>query len=280
VPVKLVQDVTHSKMTYMLGVNYKIHPDTSLYGRVATGYRPGGPSGLPPGLIVNGQPSFEPDQLTSYELGFKSAFFGGKASIETALFTTDWQKIQLMASAPAKPPQTFIALSYGTNGGSARSNGAEATLLLSPTRQLTLRANTAYTDSRLTSAAPAVGGVDGDAMPYVPKWSSSVGAEYRFALGTAQGWLGGTLSRFGKRSSDYSQMKPVALPGYTTLTVNGGADIGNARISLYGKNLTNARGINFAGPIGDQSPLNPSGNPYTAAIIQPRTIGIDLSYRF
>ena len=280
VPVKLVQDVTHSKMTYMLGTNYKLNPDTALYARVATGYRPGGPSGLPPGLLADGKASFEPDTLTSYEMGYKSAFLDGKASIETALFTTNWQNIQLMASAPAKPPQTYIALSYGTNGGSARSNGAEATVLLFPTSHLTLRANAAYTDSHLTSAAPSVGGLSGDAMPYVPKWSSAVGAEYRFALGSNPAWLGATLSRFGKRTSDYSQMKPVALPGYTTLTLNAGADLGKVRISLYGKNLTNARGINFAGPIGDQSPLNPSGNPYTAAVIQPRTIGIDLSYRF
>jgi iron complex outermembrane receptor protein len=279
-PVKLVQDADHSKMTYMLGANYKIHPDTSLYGRVATGYRPGGPSGLPPGLVANGKPSFEPDTLTSYEIGFKSAFLGGKASIETALFTTDWKDIQLMASAPAAPPQTYIALSYGTNGGTARSNGAEATVLLFPSSHLTLRANTAYTDTHLTSAAPAVGGLSGDAMPYVPKWSSSVGAEYRFALGSAQAWVGSTLSHFGKRTSDYSQMKPLDLPAYTTLTLNAGVDISRVRVSLYGKNLTNARGINFAGPIGDQSPMNPSGNPYTAAVIQPRTIGIDLSYRF
>jgi outer membrane receptor protein involved in Fe transport len=279
-PIKLVQDVDHSKMTYMLGANYKIQPETSLYGRVATGYRPGGPSGLAPGLLPNGKASFEPDELTSYELGYKSAFLGGKASIEAALFSTDWQNIQLMASAPPKPPQTYIALNYGTNGGSARSNGAEATVLLFPTSHLTLRANAAYTDTRLTSAAPAVGGLDGDAMPYVPKWSSSIGAEYRFALGAAQGWVGGTLSNFGKRTSNYSQMKPVALPAYTTLTLNGGVDFRSVRVGLYGKNLTNARGINFAGPIGDQSALNPSGNPYTAAVIQPRTIGVDLSYRF
>ncbi|MES3021574.1 MAG: TonB-dependent receptor [Pseudomonadota bacterium] len=279
-PIKLVQDVDHSKMTYMLGTNYKIHPDTSLYGRVATGYRPGGPSGLAPGLLPDGKASFEPDELTSYEIGFKSAFLGGKASIEAALFSTDWQNIQLMASAPAKPPQTYIALNYGTNGGSARSNGAEATVLLFPTSQLTLRANAAYTDTRLTSAAPAVGGLSGDAMPYVPKWSSSAGAEYRFALGAAQAWLGGTLSNFGKRSSNYSGQRPQALPAYTTLTLNAGLDIKQVRVALYGKNLTNARGINFAGPIGSPSALNPSGNPYTAAVIQPRTIGLDLSYRF
>ncbi|MES3021536.1 MAG: TonB-dependent receptor [Pseudomonadota bacterium] len=279
-PIKLVQSVDHNNVTYMLGANYKLHPETSLYARVATGYRPGGPSALPPGVLPDGKLSFEPDELTSYELGFKSAFLGGKASIEAALFSTDWQNIQLMASAPAKPPVTFIALNYGTNGGSARSNGAEATLLLSPSERLTVRANAAFTDTRLTSAAPAVGGLSGDRMPYIPKWSTSVSSEYRFTLGAAPTWIGGSLSHVGERNSDYSQKKPLVLPAYTTLTLNAGIDWKQVRVSLYGKNLTNARGINFAGPIGDQSAANPSWNPYTAAIIQPRTIGLDVSYRF
>jgi iron complex outermembrane receptor protein len=279
-PVKLIQSVKHHNMTYMLGTNYKLHDDTSLYARVATGYRPGGPSALPPGVLADGKASFEPDELTSYELGFKSAFLGGKASVEAALFSTDWKNIQLMAAAPARPPLTYIAFNYGTNGGTARSNGAEATVLWSASDRLTLRGNVAYTDTYLTSPAPAVGGLSGDDMPYIPKWSSSLSTEYRFPLGAAQALIGGAVSRVGERKSDYSMKKPLLLPGYTTLTVNASLDWKQVRVSLYGKNLTNARGINFAGPIGDQSALNPSWNPYTAAVIQPRTVGIDLSYRF
>jgi len=279
-PVKLVQEVDHGKTTWMVGTNYKLQPDTALYGRVATGYRAGGPSALPPGVLTDGKVSFEPDTLTSYELGFKSAFLGGKASVEAALFSTDWQDIQLMATAPARPPVTYITFNYGTNGGSARSNGAEATLLLAPTDHVTLRANAAYTDTYLTSAAPAVGGLKGDDMPYIPKWSMSLSAEYRFAIGAAQSWIGGSLGYVGERSSDYSLKMPLVLDAYKTLTLNAGMDWNGVRISLYGKNLTNARGINFAGPIATPGAANAYGNPYTIALIQPRTIGLDLSYRF
>lgn len=280
VPVRLIQDVDHSKTTWMLGLNYKMAPDTSLYGRAATGYRPGGPSALPPGALPDGKLSFEPDTLTSYELGFKSAFLENRASVEAALFATDWKNIQLMAVAPSRPPFTYTSFNYGTNGGAARSNGAEATFLYAPVSQLTMRANVAYTDTHLTSAAPAVGGLAGDAMPYIPKWSSSVSAEYRFPLGVTQGWIGGAVSRVGERTSDYSAKKPLMLAGYNTLSLNGGLDWKNMRVSLYGKNLGNARGINFAGPIADQTPANPYGNPYTVALIQPRTIGLDLTCRF
>ena len=281
VAVNLLQQVSHDKATWMTGANFKIHPDTSLYARVATGYRPGGPSALPPGVIADGKTAFEPDTLTSYEAGFKSAFLGGKASIETAVFHTDWKNIQLMALAPANPPVTFIGLNYGTNGGSARSNGAEASLLAFPSDRLTLRANVAYTDSRLSSAAPAVNGVSGDAMPYVPRWTSSLGGEYRFPLGSAKAWVGGSVNTIGKRSSDYSENHPLALPGYTTLGLDAGMDWHGVRVSLYAKNLTDSRGINYAAASGAPvTPANPYGNPYAASVIAPRTLGADLTWFF
>ncbi len=281
VPVVLDQQSNHDKTTWMAGANWKIHVDTSLYARVATGYRPGGPSALPPGVIDGGKTTFEPDQLTSYEAGFKSAFLGGKASIESAVFHTDWKNIQLMASAPARPPVTFIALNYGTNGGTAVSNGAEASLLYFPTDRLTLRFNAAYTDAHLTSAAPAVNGVSGDQMPYVAKWTSALGGDYRFPLGAASAWVGGTVSYVDKRNSDYSQNRPLMLPAYTTLGLDAGMAWSGVRVSVYAKNLTDSRGINYAASSGAPvSTGNPYGNPYYASVIAPRTIGADLSYAF
>ena len=58
-------------------------------------------------------------------------------------------------------------------------------------------------------------------------------------------------------------------------------DIHAARVSLYVRNIADRRGINYANPVGDQTTgLNPSGNPYSATVIQPRTFGVDLAYRF
>ena len=125
-----------------------------------------------------------------------------------------------------------------------------------------------------------MGGLTGDAMPYIPKWSMSVSSEYRFTVAAMPAWIGGSVSRIGERMSDYSQKLPLQLAGYNMLALNGGIDWNNVRVSLYGKNLSNARGVNFAGPIANQTAANPYGNPYTLALVQPRTFGIDLTYRF
>jgi outer membrane receptor protein involved in Fe transport len=273
-PVVFSQDVTHNKTTWLLNAIYKLAPQTALYGRVATGYRPGGPSALPASI---GKPSFDADSLTSYELGFKSAFAGGKASVEAAVFSTDWKDIQVQKATVSNGTtyQHFV------NAGKAKSQGAEATLLLFPISGLTLRATGAYTDSHLTEDAPVVGGLSGDRMPFVPKWTGSLAADYRFPLAGVQAWVGGAVGYIGARRSNFSQQPNATdVPSYTTLGLNAGVDIDNLRVSLYGKNLTDKRGINFANTIGLATPANPIGNPYAAGVIQPRTVGVDVAYRF
>ena len=273
----VVQDVTQTHTTWMLGARYKPASSTALYLRAASAYRPGGPSALPPGILPNGKTSFDPDNLISYEAGFKSEFLGGKASIEAALFATDWKKIQIQTNAQGPT----IAYAYFINGGSAQSDGAEVSLVWVPVSGLTLRANGAYTDAHLTSDAPAAGGLAGDTMPYSPKWSGSVGGDYNFALGSRNAWVGATANFMGSRQSDFSQHRTAKIPSYTTLNANAGMDISALRVSLFVRNIADKRGINYAAPAGDQTTgLNPSGNPFVANIIQPRTIGMDLAYRF
>ena len=105
--------------------------------------------------------------------------------------------------------------------------------------------------------------------------TASLAADYRFPMAGAQGWVGGTLGYVGDRRSNFSQQPNVLdVPAYTTVGLNAGADINRVRVTLYVKNLTDERGINFINSVG--FPLN----PYTAGVIQPRTLGIDLAYRF
>ena len=272
VPVQLQQDASNHKTTYLLSARYKPSTDTAVYGRIATGYRAGGPSALPPGVVDGGKQTFQPDTLTSYELGFKSALMGGKASVEAALFTTNWKDIQIQTSSGVTPKGNF---NYFVNGGKAKSSGAEGTLLFFPTAGLTLRATAAYTDSRLTEDAPVVKGKSGDRMPFVPKLTASLAADYRFTLGGMQSWVGASASHIGQRRSNFSQQANVLdVPAYDTLNVNAGVDVNRLRVTVYAKNLADSRGINFINSVG--YPLN----PYTAGIIQPRTIGVDLAYRF
>ena len=269
------EDQAIRKTTYLLSAIYKLDSKTAVYGRVASGFRSGGPSALPASLAspTIGGATFAPDTLTSYELGYKAALAGGKASVEAAVFRTDWKDIVVQRG------DTINGATYQhfVNAGDARVQGAEATLLLFPVQGLTLRGTAAYTDSRLTADAPLASGLKGDRMPFVPKWTASLSADYRFPLAGHAAWVGGALGYIGERRSDFSGVADVTdVPAYTTLGLNAGIDFGRLRLTVYGKNLTDERGLNHVNTLNQvQTP-----NVVSAGVIQPRTFGIDLAYRF
>jgi outer membrane receptor protein involved in Fe transport len=268
-PVIFDSGSSKRKTTYLASARWKPSATDALYARVATGFRPGGPNAVPPSAAAQAPLTFQPDTLTSYEVGYKSVIDGGRLSVEAALFSTDWKDIQIQTSA--------AGFNFLVNGGQARSRGAELALSWFPLAGLSLRGALGYTLAELTENAPAAGGLDGDRLPFVPKMTGSLGANYRWAVGA--GWTayaGGTVNYTGERRSDFSQRAAKDVPSYTTLNLNAGIENGNWRLALYGKNLTDSDGITF---LKSQS-LSPAGSPFGAAVIAPRTIGADLSYRF
>jgi len=268
----IAESASSSKTSFLISAKWKPAADTAMYANVSTGYRDGGPSALPPGIVAGGSPTFAPDSVTSFELGFKSGFGGKLMSLEAAIFDTEWKNVQAQTSAVVNG----ATYQYLTNGGKARSSGAEGTFLLFPVRDLTLRATGAYTDSHLTEDAPALGGLSGDEMPFVPKWTGSLAADYRFALGGHASWVGGSYNYIGKRISNFSDKFPLSVPSYTTFDLNAGIEIAKVKLSVYGKNLGNSHGINYV----NNTQAATAGYTFDAGIIQPRTIGADLSYAF
>jgi outer membrane receptor protein involved in Fe transport len=269
VPVLINSGSSNNKTTYLATARYKPDADTAFYGRVATGYRPGGPNAVPPTGAASAPQSFTPDTLTSYEVGYKSVLDGGKVSLEAAIFNTKWKDIQIQTSA--------AGFNFFVNGGAARSRGAEASVLWFPVTGLSLRGAVGYTMAELTEAAPAAGGVDGDRLPFVPKVSASLGANYRWTVsGKWSASAGGTVNYTGERRSDFSQRAAVDVPSYTTVNLNAGIENVNWRLSAYVKNLNDTRGITFVKSLS----LTPEGAPFGAGIIAPRTIGVEAGYRF
>ncbi|MES3021587.1 MAG: TonB-dependent receptor [Pseudomonadota bacterium] len=269
VPLVFASGAKNSKSTYLLTASYKPSPTDALYARVSSGYRAGGPNAIPPAAVVNAAQSFRPDTLTSMEAGYKAVFAGGKLSFEGAVFSTKWKDIQISTSA--------AGFAYFVNGGTASSRGAEAALVYYPLPGLSLRAAAGYTKAVLDEDAPDAGGLAGDRLPFVPEITSSVGANYRWA--PMPGWqasFGGSVDYTGERRSDFSARAPIDVPTFKTFNLSGGLEKGNWRLSVYGKNLGNARGITY---IKSRS-LALDANPLAAGMIAPRTLGAEVNYRF
>lgn len=260
-------------VTYLFNPSYKFSDDLMAYVRVASGFRPGGPNvGVPPGL---GAPlTFGPDKLVNYELGLKSLMLNQRMSVDVDVFYIDWSKVQLTTTADG--------FSFLGNGGKATSKGLEASWSYRPLSGLTLSANTSYTKAELAADTPAgsIYGLKGDPLPYVPKWSANLGADYNFPLGRDgwSGFVGGNYSYVGAREADFNTVPAprLHLAGYNTIDLHAGVNYANWTVELYAKNLANKRGITSMWP----ETISPVGGTFQATYQTPRTVGLSASVDF
>ena len=264
---------SESPFTFSFAPRFEIGKSASIYGRVATGFRPGGPNVLPPAAPASVPRTYDSDRLTSYEIGLKA---GGrpadKFSLDLAGYYLDWEDIQLF----------LIVNNFGINGngGTASSKGFEIAASAFPTSGLTLSVNAAYTDAKLTQDTSAsVGGKDGDPLPYVPDWSFGLNADYEWTVKSrTRTYVGGSLGYTGERPVAFNNRAADGsirrADSYVSLNLRAGAYHGRWSVELYGKNLTNDLGVTSIGTAG---PL-PNG-ALGLSLTRPRTIGLSVGTR-
>lgn len=264
---------SESVFTWSVAPRYELSKHASVYARVATGFRPGGPNVIPVGAPPGIPTSYKADRLTNWELGFKAEAPDAQLwSLELAAYHIDWKDIQLF--------EVVNQIGINANGGKARVNGLEFSGALRPVPGLTLATNGAYTDAKLKDDTPPLtGGLAGDPLPWVPKWSGAVHADYEFPLTpTLGGFVGGSLDYVGKRNAEFNQRHPdgslIRIPGYTEVDLRAGVNMGRYTLEAYVRNLFDKGGITDA--FGFDGTTFPAGAA-AASVIRPRTIGLTLT---
>ena len=297
-----VQDNSSSEdvFTWSITPQFQITPDSMVYAKASTGYQPGGPN-----VVAVGLPSaVDSSTLTSYELGWKSAFDGRRVLLDLVAYQIEWEDIQVASQVNG--------VSGLVNGGQATSRGLEASLQWRPLSGLSLGLNGAYNDSSLDEDFPPIvvpldpdlpGGVlevntglAGDRMPYVPDLTWSATVDYTMAL--ANGWsagFGGGYRWVDERTNTTTERQVIAIAEPRTVldtTITAPLTIGSyGAFDLYAS-LSNGswtlRGyVKNAGDKRAYSSITDITGAVTgvthhlaAVPIQPRTVGLEFDYRF
>lgn len=269
---------SENKFTYSAALRWKFNEDSLLYGRVATGYRAGGPNFQTPGLLPADVPTtYGADTTTNYEVGLRTAFFDKALSIDIAAFYIDWKDIQI--STTFRSAVTGQNVTVVGNAGTATSKGVEWNIAWEILPGLTAGAVGSYTRAKLTDDAPLLGGESGDQLPFVPKWSNTLNLDYETELGNGvTGFIGGSWNYVGNRTTGFSGSPTVAgkipLGDYSSFNLQAGFDYENYNFSLFARNLTDKRALTGYGRGGGAFF---TGN---AQIIQPQTFGARLTVRY
>jgi outer membrane receptor protein involved in Fe transport len=202
--------------TFATSAQYKVTRDTVIYARVAKGFRPGGTNLVLPGAGAVVGATYGSDSLINYEAGIKASLLDRRLGFDLTVYHIDWSDIQTTAN--------LGGFNYLLNGGRARSNGVEASARWN-SNGLSLSGNIAYNDAVTRDAMAAVGAVAGDRLPYSPRWSGALSADYTLELGEGlSASVGGGLRYASSRNAFYSASvpAPVVLPSYTLFDLRAG----------------------------------------------------------
>ena len=271
-------EIDDNVTNYLFNVRYRAGENTSVYGRIAIGYRPGGanfvlldPQGNP---LVD--PFFKPDSLWSYEAGIKGTSDDGRWGFDFSVFYIDWQDYIIA--------QTIQGVNVAGNADKARSQGTEAALVYAVTDAFNIRGTVAYINAELRSDEPALGGGSGDQLPSTPQWSTSLDFDYQFTLGQRPAYLGAVWVYKGERPSGWegytdddgvfhaSPAPNYDVPGFHIVDLRGGVTLGQFELALYVTNLFDEYAYTTFSPSDVAQAL--------ATPTRPRTIGGSLRWNF
>jgi outer membrane receptor protein involved in Fe transport len=275
-------DTNQDELSYNFALSYALTGDTTLYTRVASGFRPGGANNADAAAQqgISVPDAYDSDTLWSYEIGAKSYFFDRAMYTELAVYRIDWSDQQISLTDPGG---TFV---YIGNAGKSYVNGFEFTVNAQPTDQWSLTLGATYTDSRLSQDMPAPPppvdpndppppyGLDGDRIPYTPKWSFAGQTQYEVPFSDALmgyananfNYRGASYTNFNSGFDDYQEAEDYFLIGLRV-----GVRYEAWDTSVFVDNLT------------DEVPqigLRVSGDGYRVYTTRPRTIGLRVSTRF
>ena len=281
-PINLGQHSSNTDFTYSVSPRWKPTDDIMVYGRVATGYQPGGPNVIDIIHSPTGTPtSFGPESLINYEIGAKTQFFDRKLSLELAAFYIDWSNIQLLG--------TVNGVSLTTNGGKAVSGGFEFTAQARPLPGLDIVWSGAYDDAHLTEdTPPQVGGLKGDPLPFAPKFATTLSGDYDWPImNDLNGFVGGDFRYMGSQGAGFGSggvpgVRQFIMPSYTTLDLRAGVRWKRTTFELFAKNVADTHAYTSVGEgfSQDGGAGNPLGENFQATVLTPRTVGVSARTRF
>jgi iron complex outermembrane receptor protein len=161
--------------------DYRFTPEFLAYASVSTGFKGGGVNPRP--FVVDQRLPFEPETLTTYEVGFKSDLFDRHMRLNGAAFLNKYKDIIL---GKQRCPESVLQTPClrPDNIGSADVKGLELETSIYPVDGLSFDASVSYLDFEYTSPVTSTGvlvntSIPGSGItPYTPEMSYSVGGQY------------------------------------------------------------------------------------------------------
>ena len=270
---------TFEKPTIRLALDHHLDEDTMVYVSYNTGFKSGGYN---TGSISD--PPFQPESLTAYEVGVKSDLFERHLQLDLAAFHYDYTNIQVQK---IESGNTGII-----NAGTAQDDGLDLDFTAHVIENLTISGSAEYVDARYTSfsgapisssdlgavpgtpaAAVLPGSATGNDLPYAPRFSETLGANYVIPVADWSEFdLNMTWTHSGSFYLEADNVMEQQAFNKVSASVEWQPTSGEYSITAWGRNLTNAAVFTYGGTL--------TSGLHTVTYEAPRTYGATLAYHF
>jgi outer membrane receptor protein involved in Fe transport len=276
-----------------INVSWNVNDLAMLYATYSEGYRHGGAQAVP--SLANGDPFGEPnaegirtfrsDSVKNYEIGVKG---GTPRFLYTAsLFHVDWKDPQLNTTS------TFYGFYLAANGDKASTEGVELEVEGYLTDSVHYRAGYTYVNAELDKdfISPQTGNVvapKGSTLPVAPSSVLSFSLDNTWDINANMEFIASLNAYYQSDSENFINQGSTLNEKLGSFTLLGASTTLAAEkwsATLYVRNLTDEEAPTGAFANGYWSYdtgifENWYGNGNRQFIVQPRTIGLKLGYRF
>ena len=274
-------------VTPKASMSYQFSPDLMVYATAAKGFRPGGGTGPVPTTgplaceaqlqqeygssgFVNGPTAFKSDNIWSYELGEKLRLADNRVTVNGSLYFEKWSGVQQTNALSS------CGYVYTANAGDAHVRGGELEIQAIVVPEVTVSGNVGYAHAALVSSTLINAGFDpGTAIQDVPHWTSSTSIAYRHRFADQLVLTARADNTYvGSRTDETYSIN--VLPAYDLTNVRAGLDGGRWSAIVFLNNVTDKRAL-----LSDVTQAAVNLSTFNrVAVSQPRTVGVDLNYRF
>jgi iron complex outermembrane receptor protein len=293
-------------------VSWDVNDDVMLYATWSEGYRPGGFNrGTTCGLRDVDDPtqfqwctptSYDSDDLTNYEVGWKTTLFGGTLQFNGAIYREIWKDVQTGIFAPQLG---LPNLNVSVNGPEYEVNGIEISFVAAPMDGLLIQGAGSYNESELTNSpqlvsnapgSPTLGeniteaclvvtngvctqtvsvvdvfGPQGQELANAPKLQWNLRARYEWVMAQYRPFVSAAVQYQDESFSSATVVNRHRMPAWTTMDASIGVNKDEWNVELYVINLTD-----------ENKSLYTSTSQFILAEVpqRPRTIGLRIGYSF
>lgn len=259
-------DEDFSNVSPQISVAYRVQPERTVYASLGRGFKAGGfnPASPP------GQEGYGEEHTWHLESGLKTSWAGGRVVANLAVFSIDWDDLQLNLPNRFVPGQFYIA-----NVGGARSSGVELDVNARPHTGIDLFGAFGYTHGRFKGgSSPGGFNISDNKIPNTPDYTATFGAQLARAIVPAATVRGrAELVLYG--GFQYDEANTVGQEAYSLANFTAGVYGKHLFAQFWVRNAFDTRYIPIAFAYPGFAPSGFIGEPG-----RPRTFGVGAGVSF